>query len=38
MAVVKVGVAGTEYKIHKTLLSEHSEYFKRALNGPWKES
>jgi hypothetical protein len=38
MAVVKVGAAGTEYKIHKALLSEHSEYFKRALNGPWKES
>jgi hypothetical protein len=38
MVVVGVGTSGRKYHIHKALLTEHSEYFKKALNGPWKES
>ncbi|OAK96047.1 hypothetical protein IQ06DRAFT_309608 [Phaeosphaeriaceae sp. SRC1lsM3a] len=36
MAVVKIGAESTVYHIHKVLLVEHSEYFQKALNGPWK--
>ncbi|KAJ4361298.1 hypothetical protein N0V95_002000 [Ascochyta clinopodiicola] len=28
----------TVYKVYKALLVEHSEYFKKALTGPWKEA
>ena len=35
---VVVGPKQTEYRILKALLVQHSEYFKRALNGPWKEA
>jgi len=27
-----------KHYIHKVLLEEHSEYFQKALNGPWKEA
>lgn len=27
-----------EYSVHPELLSQHSEYFGRALNGNWKEA
>lgn len=27
-----------KHYIHKALLEEHSEYFKKSLNGPWKEA
>ncbi|KAJ4378227.1 hypothetical protein N0V86_005927 [Didymella sp. IMI 355093] len=35
---VKVGPDHVEYCIHAELLLRHSEYFKRALNGSWKEA
>ena len=35
---VKIGSAQTEYFIHKTLLQQYSEHFKKAFNGSWKES
>jgi hypothetical protein len=34
VVVVEVGDPGMKYHIHKALLTEHSEYFKKALNGP----
>ncbi|KAH7085153.1 hypothetical protein BKA63DRAFT_485128 [Paraphoma chrysanthemicola] len=36
--VVQVGPEYVEYAVHKALLTEQSEYFKRALGGPWKEA
>ena len=35
---VEIGPNHTEYYVHPGLLSHHSEYFKRALNGSWKEA
>ncbi|KAJ8112979.1 hypothetical protein OPT61_g4786 [Boeremia exigua] len=35
---VVIGPDHTEYYVHSGLLKQHSEYFKRALNGNWKES
>lgn len=35
--VVKVAKA-VDYSLHRALLVEHSEYFKKALNEPWKEA
>ncbi|KAF9693780.1 hypothetical protein EKO04_008156 [Ascochyta lentis] len=29
---------GVKHHLHRALLIQHSEYFKKALNGPWKES
>lgn len=26
------------FHVYKTLLMEHSEYFRKALRGPWKEA
>lgn len=26
------------YHLHRALLIRHSDYFKKALNGPWKEA
>ncbi|KAI4932816.1 hypothetical protein J4E85_003216 [Alternaria conjuncta] len=37
-AIVEVGDTKTKYHIHRSLLIEHSDYFKKALNGPWKEA
>ncbi|KAH9881302.1 hypothetical protein IAQ61_000025 [Plenodomus lingam] len=37
-AVVEIGPAHTQYHIHAALLSKHSKFFKKALNGPWKEA
>jgi hypothetical protein len=36
LAAAEIGTA--RYHIHRPLLEKHSEYFKKALNGPWKES
>ncbi|KAI4937144.1 uncharacterized protein J4E92_001871 [Alternaria infectoria] len=36
--IVEVGDTKTRYHVHRSLLVEHSEYFKKALNGPWKEA
>jgi hypothetical protein len=38
MAIVEVGATKTKYHIHRALLITHSEYFKKALSGPWKEA
>ncbi|KAF2035346.1 hypothetical protein EK21DRAFT_54309, partial [Setomelanomma holmii] len=35
---VNIGPYKVKYAIHKALLTEYSEYFKRALNGQWKEA
>lgn len=35
---IEVGPYGNQYTVHPGLLVQHSEYFKRTLNGPWKES
>ncbi|KAF2127078.1 hypothetical protein P153DRAFT_398448 [Dothidotthia symphoricarpi CBS 119687] len=35
---VQVGATAIKHYIHGSLLTQHSEYFKKALNGPWKES
>ncbi|KAI4652306.1 hypothetical protein J4E93_002505 [Alternaria ventricosa] len=36
--IVEVGDTKTRYHVHRSLLVEHSEYFKKALHGPWKEA
>jgi hypothetical protein len=36
--VIEVGPNHTQYHLPKTLLTHYSEYFDKALNGPWKES
>jgi hypothetical protein len=36
--VLKVGLDQKQFHIHKALLVHHSEYFRKALNGPWKEA
>ncbi|KAF3047297.1 hypothetical protein E8E11_008209 [Didymella keratinophila] len=35
---VRIGDDQTIYRVHKALLVEHSEYFKNAFNGSWKEA
>ncbi|KAF2998150.1 hypothetical protein E8E13_002140 [Curvularia kusanoi] len=35
---VEAGLNHTQYSVHPSLLAKHSEYFKRALNGPWNEA
>jgi hypothetical protein len=37
-AIIEVGPSLTQYHLPASLLSHYSEYFKNALNGPWKES
>ncbi|KAF2018157.1 hypothetical protein BU24DRAFT_449675 [Aaosphaeria arxii CBS 175.79] len=36
--VVEVGEKKTRFYIHKSLLIENSEFFKKALSGPWEEA
>lgn len=38
MVTVKVGALRIKYHLHRTALVQHSEYFRTALNGQWKES
>jgi hypothetical protein len=38
MATVVLEPQNTEYKVHKALLIDTSDYFKKALEGPWKEA
>ncbi|KAF9693739.1 hypothetical protein EKO04_008149 [Ascochyta lentis] len=38
MVTVVLEPYATEYKVYKALLVEHSEYFRKALTGPWKEA
>ena len=38
MVVVEIGSMGKKYYLHKSLLVFHSEYFRKALQGSWKEA
>jgi hypothetical protein len=38
IVVLKVGPNQKAYHVHKALLTHHSEYFLKALEGPWKEA
>ncbi|KAH6639800.1 hypothetical protein C7974DRAFT_139048 [Boeremia exigua] len=38
MVLVQVGPDKITHHVHKTLLVYHSEYFAKALNGPWAEA
>lgn len=38
MVVIEVGPEKIAYHVHKALLTHHSEYFRKALSGPWKEA
>ena len=33
-----IGPQRQQYHVHKALITHHSEYFHKALNGPWKEA
>ena len=35
---IAIGREHTKYYVHAALLICHSEYFKKALSGPWKEA
>jgi hypothetical protein len=35
---VKIGSLGKEFQVYRSLLVRHSEYFRKALAGPWKEA
>ncbi|KAF2831486.1 hypothetical protein CC86DRAFT_366840 [Ophiobolus disseminans] len=37
LVVIEVGPGKKIYHVHKALLTHHSEYFQKSLNGPWKE-
>lgn len=38
IVTVTVGPEKKQYKIYKDLICYHSEYFRKAFNGPWKEA
>ncbi|KAF2441878.1 hypothetical protein P171DRAFT_81669 [Karstenula rhodostoma CBS 690.94] len=38
IVIVEVGPKRAIYPLHKAMLAQHSEYFARALNGPWAEA
>ncbi|KAJ8111033.1 hypothetical protein OPT61_g6274 [Boeremia exigua] len=38
MVIVEIGTNKIRYSVHKALLIHHSEYFRTALRGPWKEA
>jgi len=38
IVILEIGPQKQHYHLHKALLTHHSEYFNKALNGPWKES
>lgn len=38
MVVVQIGPAKVKYDVHKALILYHSEYFAKALTGPWVEA
>jgi len=35
---VGLGAGAKKYSLHKDALTAHSDYFRKALQGPWKES
>ncbi|KAH7389568.1 hypothetical protein DE146DRAFT_700989 [Phaeosphaeria sp. MPI-PUGE-AT-0046c] len=38
IVTVLVGTEPVKFQVHTNLLTHHSEYFRKALNGPWKEA
>ncbi|KAF2653381.1 hypothetical protein K491DRAFT_603031 [Lophiostoma macrostomum CBS 122681] len=36
--IVEVGTEKKQYHVHKKLISAHSEYFRKALDGSWREA
>ena len=36
--IVEVGLEKKWYRVHKSLIAKHSEYFRAASSGPWKEA
>jgi hypothetical protein len=38
IVVIEVGPELKRYQLFKTMLTQHSEYFRKALQGPWKEA
>lgn len=38
VVIVEVGPELKRYTVHKDLLTYHSEYFRKALRGSWKEA
>ncbi|KAI2485654.1 BTB domain containing protein [Pyrenophora tritici-repentis] len=38
LVIVEVGAEKTKYTVHRSFLTEHSEYFRKALTGSWKEA
>lgn len=38
LVTVKVGPQQQQYRIHQTLITHHSEYFRIVFNGSWKEA
>jgi len=38
MVTIEVGLDARKYQVHKALLIHHSEYFRNALRGDWKEA
>jgi hypothetical protein len=38
VVILKAGPDQSQFHIHKALLVHHSEYFRKALNGLWKDA
>ncbi|KAH7084925.1 hypothetical protein BKA63DRAFT_5680 [Paraphoma chrysanthemicola] len=38
MVLVKVSSEHEKHYVHKAMLVHHSEYFRKALQGPWEEA
>jgi hypothetical protein len=36
--VIEIGPEHKKYYVHRALLIQYSEYFRKALQGPWKEA
>jgi hypothetical protein len=38
IATILAGPDCVKYEVHRAVLTQHSGYFKKALEGPWKEA
>jgi hypothetical protein len=38
LVTIAVGPESVKYVVHRAVITEESEYFKKALKGPWKEA
>jgi hypothetical protein len=38
IVTIEIGAHRKRYCVHKALLMHHSEHFRKALQGPWKEA